>query len=149
MSAPNLRHLCLAGGERVIATSAAGNVGADDLARRVQTLAAGLAVRPESRWGIWFEDSVDFLCGFLALAVAGKALVMPHNLQAGSALQMAPHFDALLTDSPVQSLPTPQFTEVDLAIVNADFTPDTHTPVSLTLFTSGTTGNPVAIVKTL
>ncbi|HEY7885095.1 MAG TPA: AMP-binding protein [Cellvibrionaceae bacterium] len=149
MLSPNLRQLCLVGGAQVIATDAAGSISADALAQRIQKLAAGLARRPESRWGIWFEHSVDFLCGFMALAVAGKALVMPHNLQAGSALQMAPHFDALLTDNPEYSLPLPQLTEAELALPGADFLPDTHTSVNLTLFTSGTTGNPEPIVKTL
>src|SRR5690606_7274370 len=121
---------------------------ADDLAARSLALAAALAVCPEQRWGLWFTDATDFLSSFLALALAGKDIVMPHNMQAGSAQQISAHLDALLTDSP-QPLAVKVLTPGQLPAATGDFTADTEGTIRLTLFTSGSTGEPTAINKSL
>lgn len=144
----NLRQHCLAGGTHAVAVGRGQSLSADQLAVRCRQRAAALAARPERRWGLWFADATEFLCSFLALALAGKAVVMPHNMQAGSARQISAHFDALLTDSP-QPLACRVVTPAELAAGTGDFTPQLDSPVALTLFTSGSTGEPAAIDKNL
>ncbi len=144
----NLRQHCVAGGSHLVAVAAGEQLTADQLAARSLSRAAALAMQPEQRWALWFADVSEFLCSFLALALAGKAIVMPHNMQAGSARQVSAHFDALLTDSP-QPLASRVLTPADLVADTADFTPHLDTPVALTLFTSGSTGEPTAIEKSL
>lgn len=144
----NLRQHCLAGGSHSVMLSAAGALSADQLAVRTRERAAALAAHPAARWGLWFTDSAEFLCSFLALALVGKAIVLPHNMQAGSARHISAHCDALLTDQP-QPLSCQVLTPAELASGEEDFSPDYNHPVALTLFTSGSTGEPQAIGKSL
>lgn len=144
----NLRQHCLAGGSHPVSSGGDCPLTVDDLAARSLALAAALAACPEQRWGLWFTDATDFLSGFFALALAGKDIVMPHNMQAQSARQISAHFDALLTDSP-QPLAVKVYTPAQLPAAAGDFTAHTDSAISLTLFTSGSTGEPAAIVKSL
>lgn len=83
----NLRRYCLVGGSETVAHGEGGPFDRDQLRARVLALAPALAARPEHSWGIWYRDAYEFLCAFMALALAGKRLVMPHNMQPGAAAQ--------------------------------------------------------------
>ncbi len=105
----------------------------------------------EKRWGErWLlscEDSYYFTVGLLALIVAQKSIILPANAQPGTLESMQDYFDYCLTDYAIeqehvrirraQSATPTVFVSVD------------PQPISLTLFTSGTTGKPTPVVKSL
>ena len=59
------------------------------LQSQVSILAAQLRALPEHRWAIWQDCSYQFLVAFLALAHAGKHILLPGNLQSGVAAEIA------------------------------------------------------------
>lgn len=140
----------MAGGDRRVADTMTAN----ELRERVFALSAGLSGRSEQLWGIWYGNAADFLCGFLALALAGKHIVLPQNIQPGNEAKLSRQFDALLIDNMDSELHLPQFTPDSLVMPNRlsrsfDEWANYDTPVSLTLYTSGSTGEPSAVHKTL
>ncbi|WP_052481287.1 AMP-binding protein [Gilvimarinus agarilyticus] len=150
----NIRDVGLRGGPQVVAWTAHGAVTADQLRRRVLTLAAAIAPLESHRVALWQSDSYDFLSVFLALALSGKQVVLPHNLHAGSSVQMAQHFDLLISDQTQTALDCPQLSLNDLsaqehASVPAACSSLAAEPVTITLFTSGSTGVPQPVHKTL
>lgn len=147
----------LAGGSRPIAYTGEGVLNADDLHRQVLAWYQFLNDKPQQSVGIWLASSWDFLCAFIGLALSGKRIVMPHNLQEGAALQMSDYFQALITDRPATSLSCPQW-QPDQALLSdarvkrveptaAELAASAET--SLVLFTSGSTGEPTPVFKTL
>lgn len=165
MSCPDLRQLALSGGDYVVAINDGYHLTANELAVRVSALATALRARPEQRWGLWYENSVDFLCAFLGLAQAGKAVVLPHNMQPGSAAELSRYMDAMLTDVVIDGLLVDQYNKNLLAGAigtmgdggsvpvemnsPASADPVCSGDISVTLFTSGTTGQPQPVLKTL
>lgn len=148
----NLRNVVLAGGSQTVAWTPQGAISADELYTRVLTQARALVRLEAQSVALWLPDSVDFLVAFLALALAGKHIVLPHTLQAGACVQMAKHFDALLTDAPQPALNCPQYSPAELIISGASQVASEyscHSPVAITLFTSGSTGGPQPVHKTL
>lgn len=143
-----LRH-CLAGGPQTVALDAEQHFSRDLLRTRVLELSQALAARPERGWGIWYSSAWDFLCGFMALALAGKQIVMPHNMQTGTAQVLARHYEMLLTDASLPGSAGGQLTAGQLLAGERAPLPDPALPVELVLFTSGSTGEPQPIHKTL
>lgn len=152
----SLRQACLAGGSQPVAFLHDGTVSADQLRQQVLRVAAGLRARPELRWALWFASPYEFLVAFLAAAFADKHIVLPGNMQAGTAKLLEPEFDGLLCAEPVPGHTRPQLVLRELGIVadaDADADPDaslseeTFADVRVTLFTSGSTGTPKAVAK--
>ncbi len=118
-----------------------------DFRRDVGSLVSRLSVMREIRWALCFEDSYWFAVSLYALAVAGKDIVVPGNINSKKALVLLlDHYDAILSDLPLA---------VDCPLL----TPETGTTLvpipersllatSVTLFTSGSTSNATAIKKT-
>lgn len=117
----------------------------------VVQLASVLKASPAQKWALAFEDSYLFATAFFACAHAGKSLVLPGNLQTGALTELSIHFDAILHDSRVA-------TPADIASVSLPLS-GTHSTSSLkleafdslalTLYTSGSSGEPKAIEKSL
>jgi acyl-coenzyme A synthetase/AMP-(fatty) acid ligase len=145
----DLRRHCLAGGPQPVAIGIDGDFSRDQLRTCARTLGQALAARPERCWGIWYGNAWDFLCSFMALALAGKQIVMPHNMQAGTAQVLAQHFDVLLTDAVLPGLDKAQLTPEQLIPGPHSEFPSADSSIELVLFTSGSTGEPQPIRKTL
>ncbi|WP_049721099.1 AMP-binding protein [Gilvimarinus polysaccharolyticus] len=153
----NFRAAGLAGGSQTVAWTPQGAVSADDLRARVLTQARAWNQLDAQSVALWLPDSIEFLVAFLALALAGKRIVLPHTLQAGASVQMAEHFDALVVDTPLPVLSCPQYSPAELIArtsselgrteLNGEYCYDT--PIDITLFTSGSTGLPQPVRKTL
>ncbi|MDA7618198.1 AMP-fatty acid ligase [Verrucomicrobia bacterium] len=108
----------------------------------VETLVSQLKIRPEKRWTLCLYDSYRFAVAFMAAAYAGKELVLPGNLQANALTAIADGYDAIINDEFVAkveegSLPHFAFHALEL---NA---------ISITLYTSGSSGLPKAVRKPL
>jgi acyl-coenzyme A synthetase/AMP-(fatty) acid ligase len=129
-------------------------IGFAELQHRVRALSASLQTQPTARWLLWCEDSFEFLVGLLALWQAGHCAVLPANAQPETLNHLLPDCAGVLSDV----LPGAQSTTV----VNADTSPltanasTTRSASALTLdaqalqlFTSGSTGIPKAVSRTL
>ncbi|MGR5126598.1 AMP-binding protein [Photobacterium swingsii] len=118
-------------------------------------LAAYLNTQPQVRWALCFADSYYFAVAFMALSHSGKHIILPGNHQPAALAELSEQFDILLHDDEVAAIAnTPSLTlpftaqarttvsEYDLATLALD-------TLKLTLFTSGSSGTPKAIEKSL
>ena len=126
----------------------------DNLSQLVQLL----SLSPFQRVAICTQDSYLFAVAFLASAAANKHIILPGNYQPCALAELSEHFDSLLVDdsigavevSEVQNIQTmlnlnaetPRLLANELTIIDLS-------KVQLTLFTSGSSGTPKAIDKTL
>ena len=103
-----------------------------------------------SRWALCFTDSYHFAVALLACGYTGCHVVLPGHHRPAQLLALAPHFDAVLSDTlqpdgvsvPLYSWPSAAAFEGETPRL-----PDWPGPLGLTLFTSGSTGEPKAIIK--
>ncbi len=126
----------------------------------VSRLYLQLTALPQQRWAIACHDSYWFAVAFMALLHAKQQVILPGNLQTAALQELASEFDALLYD---QLLPHGDKIIADLARpclqVDARMASDELNEVmfssldsnviTVTLFTSGSTGMPKAIHKNL
>ncbi|WP_325891712.1 AMP-binding protein [Grimontia sp. NTOU-MAR1] len=117
----------------------------------VALLASVLKASPAQKWALAFEDSYLFATAFFACAHAGKSLVLPGNLQAGSLTELSIYFDAILHDSRVAA--PAGIASVSLPLSGSHSTSNLRLEafdnLTLTLYTSGSSGVPKAIEKSL
>ncbi|WP_122081955.1 AMP-binding protein [Vibrio coralliirubri] len=126
----------------------------DDLSRLVHLLSSS----PFQRVAICTQDSYLFSVTFLACAVSQKHIILPGNYQPCALAELSEHFDCLLVDDSIgevevsdvrniQNLLDSNTSSKQLLIDNLA-TIDLEA-IQLTLFTSGSSGTPKAINKTL
>jgi acyl-coenzyme A synthetase/AMP-(fatty) acid ligase len=108
--------------------------------------------QPRTRWALCFDDSLLFAQALLACALGGHQAILPGHQRLAGLLALRDQFDGLLTDGelPGDELDVPQL-RLPLADCHgewdaerADLTPER---LELTLFSSGSTGEPKAIPK--
>ena len=117
----------------------------------VAALAASLQARQGQRWLLLSEDAYAIAVGFLATLYAGRTIVLPANLQIGHVTDLADQIDGILVHE--QDTPTDVKTVTilanDVAADRATLKPIDAGRAEIILHTSGTTGQPVAIHKSL
>ena len=136
-----------------------------ELRQRVELLMQQLPAKPGQRWLLWCDDSFEFLVGLLALWQCGHCAVLPANAQSETLKQIGSDCAGLLSDVlfsndlfsnvPVndsqpavlstQASSLPQASTQTLAPRQ----PLTLDAIALQLFTSGSTGSPKAVTRTL
>ncbi len=97
------------------------------------------------------RDSYLFSVGFFALCQASKTIVLPGNYQPEALEELSAQFDLLICDqeiAPLRNVSTLAIESRD-AIQASNFTPLDTSSVKLIMFTSGSSGTPKAIYKTL
>ncbi|MGB8423322.1 AMP-binding protein [Paraburkholderia sp.] len=113
---------------------------------RVSTLVTLMQAQAARRYALCIDDPFDFACALFALFACGKEPVIPANATPGYLADLADAYDAVLTDA---DLP-PAVRDVDADVthaLDASHTIDPQAP--LTLYTSGSSGTPKPIRKTL
>jgi len=114
---------------------------------RVSAIAAQLLEAPGApqRYALCIEDTFDFACALFALFACGKEPVIPANATPGYLADLADAYDAVLTDADLPALE-------DHRAPAAGFAPGfgaIEPTAPLTLYTSGSSGVPKAVHKTL
>lgn len=110
----------------------------------VAALAAALRVQPARRYALCVDDPFDFAGTLFALLACGKQPVIPANAAPGYLADLADAYDAVLTDADVAALAS---NPSNLVLSDTAFAIDPQAP--LTLYTSGSSGAPKPICKTL
>jgi acyl-coenzyme A synthetase/AMP-(fatty) acid ligase len=116
------------------------------LRQQVQALVDRLQNQPGQYWALCFDNSYAFTAALLALWHAGKTPVIPGHCRAAQLEEMADSLDGVISDMPLAvSLPQLRW---DGALAS-DALPPIATDATLVLFTSGSTGAPRRVVKSL
>lgn len=108
---------------------------------RVRAIAARLSERSARRYALCIDDPFNFACALFALFDCGKEPVIPAHAAPGYLADLSNAYDAVLTDADIPSL------IAQSKYVGSSLSIDPHAP--LTLFTSGSSGIPKPIRKTL
>ncbi|MEZ8254900.1 AMP-binding protein [Vibrio splendidus] len=126
----------------------------DDLSQLVHLLSSS----PFQRVAICTQDSYLFSVAFLACAVSKKHIILPGNYQPCALAELSEHFDCLLVDDSIGEVEVSDVRNIQNLL---DSNPKAQQPlidnlapidlatIHLTLFTSGSSGTPKAIDKTL
>ncbi|PMG14163.1 AMP-fatty acid ligase [Vibrio splendidus] len=126
----------------------------DDLSQLVNLLSSSHF----QRVAICTQDSCLFSVAFLACAVSKKHIILPGNYQPCALAELSEHFDCLLVDDSIGEVDVSNVRNIQTLL---DSNPKAQKPltdnlpdidlaaIQLTLFTSGSSGTPKAIDKTL
>ncbi|MGF1854418.1 AMP-binding protein [Vibrio gigantis] len=126
----------------------------DNLSQLVQLL----SLSPFQRVAICTQDSYLFAVAFLASAAANKHIILPGNYQPCALAELSEQFDYLLVDDSIGEVEVSDVRNIQTLL---DSSTSSKQPlidnlatmdlaaIQLTLFTSGSSGTPKAIDKTL
>ncbi|MEZ8798990.1 AMP-binding protein [Vibrio cyclitrophicus 1F53] len=124
----------------------------DDLSRLVHLLSSS----PFQRVAICTQDSYLFSIAFLACAAAKKHIILPGNYQPCALAELSEQFDCLLVDDSIGEVEVSDVRNIQTLLDTETREPRTDNlppvdlaEIHLTLFTSGSSGTPKAINKTL
>ncbi|MFA0131372.1 AMP-binding protein [Vibrio splendidus] len=124
----------------------------DDLSQLVHLLSSS----PFQRVAICTQDSYLFSVAFLACAVSHKHIILPGNYQPCALAELNEHFDCLLVDDAIGAVEVSEVRNIQTLLDTETREPLTDNlptidlaAIHLTLFTSGSSGTPKAIDKTL
>lgn len=116
--------------------------------RDVARWRARFRVHPGEAWALHFEDAARFAAALYGAWHAGKTVVLPGDALPGTQARLRPRVDGFAGDWPEAALPPPDDGDGTDAAA-AEFAPLDAQATRLTVFTSGSTGEPVAIDKRL
>ena len=126
---------------------AAGAASADHAAFHHEVLRwqAGFRARAGDTWALHFDDAARFAAALYGAWHAGKTVVLPGDALAGTQARLRTQVDGFAGDWQQSDLPLPeQATDADAQALPLDVD-----ATRLIVFTSGSTGEPVAIQKRL
>ncbi len=111
---------------------------------RALCIAAQVRALPAQRFALCSDDPYTFACALFGLLAGGKEPVIPGNATPGYLAELADAYDALLTDAELATLDA-NAARATCADAAHSIDPDAR----LTLYTSGSSGTPKAVHKTL
>ncbi|WP_394497998.1 AMP-binding protein [Shewanella sp. ENK2] len=107
-----------------------------------------LNASPIKRWLLAAETSDLFAAGMCAALLAGKQVVLPANIQGGTLTELNHAFDGVISDQPLSEVKQFILLKKELGLANKSW-PETCKIGELVLFTSGSSGEPKAIAKSI
>lgn len=135
-----------------IAFDAQGELHWQQFSAQVAALCQRLNREPAKKVALCCLDSYHFAVGFFALCYSQKALILPGNYQPSALAELSSEFDLLLCDHKIAqstSLPHLLLESESMESASYVFKPLDVENLTLTLFTSGSSGVPKAIAKTI
>ena len=138
--------------DRAIAWQADRTLTLAELRRDVARLVARLQGQAVRRWALCYQESYPFAVALLACGYAGCQVVLPGHNRLAQLAELAEHLDGVLTDLPLEpglDLPWPVCSTVGDETIEGEepSLPEWTTDLHCVLFTSGSTGQPKAILK--
>lgn len=121
----------------------------------VAALSAWMASQTARRWALCLDDAYSFTVALLACAQTGVQAVLPGHRRPAALAELAPHLDAMLVDGDwpgSAELPFPVWSWSSVmpeALGRSSTLPlaRSELPLSLLMFTSGSTGLPQPVLK--
>ena len=107
-----------------------------------------LMLSPSKRWLLASESSDLFAVGLCAALLAGKEIILPANTQTGTLSEITHEFDGVISDQAICEGKCFIMLKKDLT-QSAGVWPTSTQYGQLILFTSGSSGHPKAVHKTL
>lgn len=117
----------------------------DEFLARVRAWRDLLIRRGGQRWALFSSDSYEFVCALFGAWYAGKTVFLPANAWAGTIDRLRPQVDGFIGEFALEEA----LTAPDACSSRPVLTVLEPEAVRLVVFTSGTTGVPVAISKTV
>lgn len=139
---PLARAALPAAGERIVAVRGGERLAHERFRADVARWQAAFATVAGTRIALFFDDSYDFACALFGAWHAGKLPVLPGDAQPQTLAQLLPEVDACAGDLPGALQPAVDAQRPDLAPLDARET-------RVVIYTSGSSGRPVAIRKRL
>ena len=128
---------------RVVAWRAGEPVHGARFVERVAAWRSALSVAPGSRWALYGEDTFEFAATLFGAWHAGKTVIVPGDAQPDTLARLRMLTDGFLGDLPgALEAPSVDAAGIDWAALDPRAT-------RLVVHTSGTSGEPLAIAKTL
>lgn len=119
-----------------------------DLINDVQRIYGWLKTQPGERWALCFDNSYAFITALLATLHAGKTPVIPGHSREAQLREQQVHFYGVISDAPL-NLSCPVLDPQTLAYTAIQPFAPIPAQAGVVLFTSGSTGEPAQIFKTL
>lgn len=120
-----------------------------DFLAHVAGLAARLDQAPRGRWLLGCESSYAFAVGLFALWAVDNVPVLPQNLQPGTVEELDGQFDGAVSEHALPELHVPRIDPLAASARPLPARTVGRSGVALELLTSGSTGQPKGVPKTL